>query len=162
MKIRPYDSKDWQRLCEIHDAARRDELAAARLDAAYLPLEATAENEGLHEYALRVAEVNGQVAGFAAFSSDELAWLYVDPALYGKGIGAALIHAALQETGEALSVQVLVGNEAALSLYRKTGFEPVGTAHGRMPGNEGFAVSVVELKHPGVRSRPAGLQRDAA
>jgi hypothetical protein len=32
MHIRPYTPQDWPRVCAIHDAARRDELAAAGLD----------------------------------------------------------------------------------------------------------------------------------
>ena len=50
MKIRLYTNGDWLRVCAIHDAARRDELAAAHLEAAFLTLEQTAENEGFHEY----------------------------------------------------------------------------------------------------------------
>ncbi len=46
MTIRAYLDEDWRRLCAIHDAARRDELAAAGLSAAFLTLEETAENEG--------------------------------------------------------------------------------------------------------------------
>ena len=30
MNIRPYSASDWNRVCEIHDAARRDELAAIK------------------------------------------------------------------------------------------------------------------------------------
>lgn len=165
MHIRPYTPQDWPRVCAIHDAARRDELAAAGLDAAYLTLEQTAETEGLLDYQIRVALLPPQaggdhaddtddaaraVAGFVAFSEDELAWLYVDPALYGRGVGRGLIRAVLAETQRPFTAEVLEGNEAALAVYLKTGFEIVGRAQGRMPGNEGFAVSVLELRHPGL------------
>ena len=79
--IRPYRDADWPRLCAIHDAARQTELALAGLPNAFLPLEIAAQREGLFSYTLRVAELDGQAAGFAAFTNDELAWLYVDPAL---------------------------------------------------------------------------------
>lgn len=149
MQIRPYTAEDWSDLCRIHDAARRDELAAAGLSAAFLTLEQTAENEGFHDYEIKVAEVRGKVVGFVAFTQDELAWLYVDPASYGQGIGTALIRAALQKTRSPMSAEVLNGNNAALGVYRKSGFLVVGTEQGAMPGNEAFRVSVTVLQHPG-------------
>lgn len=149
MNIRPYEAKDWDRVCDLHDAARRDELVAAGLADAYLTLAETAKNEGFLEYEIRLAEVNGKVLGFVAFTQEELAWLYVDPAAYRSGVGTSLIRAALEETMSPLTAQVLLGNNAALATYRKAGFEIVGEASGRMPGNEGFQVSVTELRHPG-------------
>jgi len=149
MHIRPYATEDWERVCQIHDAARRDELAAAGLTAAFLSLEETAANEGFHDYTLRVAEAGGNVVGFVAFTDDELAWLYVDPAAYGKGVGTALIRAALLETKSPMSAEVLNGNAAATAVYRKAGFRIVGNEQGAMPGNESFAVSITLLQHPG-------------
>lgn len=150
MNIRPYITSDWPRVCEIHDAARRDELAAAKLEAAYLTLAETAESEGFHDYAIRVAEIDTTAVGFVAFTDAELAWLYVDPGFYGRGIATALTRAALDETQAPLGAEVLAGNAAAVALYRKNGFAVVGHAQGRMPGNERFAVSVTVLSHPGV------------
>ena len=66
ISIRPYREQDFQRLCEIHDPARRNELELAGLSAAFLPLTIAAEREGLFEYQLYVAEFGGTVAGFAA------------------------------------------------------------------------------------------------
>lgn len=149
MNIRPYTADDWTRVCQIHDAARRDELAAAGLEAAYLTLEETAQNEGFHDYAIRVAVVEGELVGFVAFTSDELAWLYVDPAAYGKGTGSALIRVALAEAKVPMSAEVLDGNTAAIAVYCKAGFEIVAKEQGRMPGNESFNVSVTVLRHAG-------------
>lgn len=118
MIIRQYTNNDWHRVCEIHDAARRDELAAAALGDAYLTLAETAANEGFHEYEIRVAERDGKVIGFVAFTAEELAWLYVDPSFYRLGIGTALIQAVLHETAASLSAQVLDGNAAALATYK--------------------------------------------
>ncbi len=159
MHIRPYLDQDWPRVCAIHDAARQDELAAADLSAAFLTLEETAENEGFHDYQLRVLEREGQLLAFVAFSADELAWLYVDPACYGQGLGSALVQAALRETGAPMSAEVLQGNQAALSLYLKAGFVVQGLAHGRMPGNERFAVTVQQLQHPGLGPAEARPRR---
>lgn len=149
MHIRPYATEDWERVCQIHDAARRVELAAAGLAAAFLSLEQTAANEGFHDYTLRVAETGGNVVGFVAFSDDELAWLYVDPDAHGRGVGTALIRAALLEMRSPVGAEVLDGNTAAIALYRKAGFRIVGNEQGAMPGNEGFSVSVTLLQHSG-------------
>jgi ribosomal protein S18 acetylase RimI-like enzyme len=149
MKIRNYTNDDWTRICEIHDAARKDELSSAGLEDAFLSMEQTAENEGFSAYVVLVAEVDGIVQGFAAFSDVEISWLYVDPRRYSMGVGSALVRAALLATGGSLSVEVLDGNERALSLYKKTGFAVVGRASGQMPGNERFAVSVTELRYNG-------------
>jgi ribosomal protein S18 acetylase RimI-like enzyme len=149
VKIRPYSRNDWPRVCEIHDAARRDELRASSLDEAFLTLEQTADNEGFLEFDILVAEVDGQVQGFVAFTESELGWLYVDPLSYRKGIGTQLVRAAVEATKQRLTVEVLDGNEAALALYKESGFLVVGRNSGRMPGNETFAVSVTELKYAG-------------
>lgn len=149
MKIREYVIDDWTRICEIHDAARKDELSSAGLEDAFLSMEETAENEGFFDYRVLVAEIDGMVQAFAAFSDTELSWLYVDPSCYGVGLGFALVKAALLATGASLSVEVLDGNERALSLYEKAGFAVVGRTTGRMPGNERFAVSVTELRYSG-------------
>jgi ribosomal protein S18 acetylase RimI-like enzyme len=147
VKIRRYTNDDWVRICEIHDAARRDELSSAGLADAFLTMEETAENEGFHDYDVLVAEVDGVVQGFAALSDVELAWLYVDPCCYRMGLGSSLVKAALLTAGVPLSVEVLDGNERALGLYKKAGFAVVGHNNGRMPGNERFAVSVTELRY---------------
>lgn len=148
IRIRPYRNADYPRLCAIHDAARRNELALAGLSDAFLPLEVAAGREGLFDYALRVAELDGQAAGFAAFTDDELAWLYVDPALARRGVGRALVEYALSEMGRPVSIEVLAGNAPALALYEGCGFCRTETLTGKMPGNEDFSVTVHVLELP--------------
>lgn len=148
--IRDYGPADWPRLMEIHDAARMDELRLAGLEGAFLPLAVAAEREGLFDYALRVALLDGAVAGFSAFTVDELAWLYVDPALSRRGVGRALVEDALGRMEPTVSIEVLAGNGPALCLYRRCGFREVETVRGRMPGNEEFAVTVHVLQRRGM------------
>lgn len=150
LTVRAYTQADWERVCAIHDAARMDELRAANLSAAYLTLAETAENEGFHAYHIQVAEQAGTVVGFVAFTADELAWLYVDPMFYRKGVGSRLIDAALRISQGPMTAEVLDGNDAARQTYHRAGFVAAGHAQGRMPGNESFKVSVTELRHPGL------------
>ncbi len=77
----------------MHDLARLDELRSASLDSAFLPLKIAAKNEDLFKYKILVAERNSEVVGFIAYSEEEIAWLYVDPANYRNGIGKALVKA---------------------------------------------------------------------
>lgn len=140
LTIRDYRPEDWQRLMEIHDAARLEELRLAGLEAAFLPLSVAAEREGLFDYAVAVACLEDVLAGFVAYSAEELAWLYVDPAFARRGIGRRLVTHALTHTVRPLYVEVLVGNEPARRLYLSCGFREERLESGRMPGNETFSV----------------------
>lgn len=142
IEIRQYQDADWPRLSEIHDSARMMELASAGLTDAFIPLAEAAENEALFEYELRVAEADGVAAGFAAYTEDELAWLYVAPEYMRRGIGRTLVCYVVQHTqARPLCIEVLCGNEPAKRLYESCGFVVKEVASGKMPGNEQFQVS---------------------
>ena len=149
LTIRPYAPDDWPCLSAIHDAARLDELGAAGLSDAFLTLEQTYENEALFASEVAVAELDGEVAGFVAYSTDELTWLYVDPRRYRRGVGRTLVRHALGATRGRMTAEVLLGNEAALALYLSEGFRVVERADGRLVGNEAFAASGYVLEHDG-------------
>lgn len=146
MLLRPYAPHDWTRLCEIHDLARLDELRAAGLEAAYLTLAQTAEDEGLFDGAVTVAAVDGEVQGFAATCDGELTWLYVHPAVQRRGIGRALLRHAIGARAGALRAEVLVGNAPALQLYLSEGFAIDERIDGRLAGNARFAASGYRLR----------------
>lgn len=141
--IRPYRPEDFPGLERVHDRARRVELRYAGLEDAFLPLRIAAEREDLFAYpGLFVAELGGEIAGFAACTQEELAWLYVDPAHFRKGVGRALAEHALQRFPGIRRVEVLSGNAPAKALYARLGFVTAATERGRMPGNEAFSVQV--------------------
>ena len=143
LTIRPYAPEDFPAIERIHDAARRIELHLAGLDGAFVPLCEAAEREGLFDYRVVVAQEGEEIVGFAAFSPDELAWLYVDPAHQRRGIGRALVRYAVSQcAGQPMSVEVLCGNEPARRLYAGEGFCEREILSGRMPGNEAFNVRV--------------------
>ena len=131
-------------LCLAHkipDRLRIDELRASGLVAAFLTLEQTAENEGLFDGELVVAEVDDQVWGFVAYADGELNWLYVHPSKYKKGIGRQLLRHAIEASEGRISTEVLVGNEPALALYLSEGFKVQRRVDGKLTGNETFAAS---------------------
>ena len=143
LAIRPYRPEDFPGIERVHDRARRVELRYAGLEDAFLPLRIAAEREDLFAYpGLFVAEFGGEIAGFAACTQEELAWLYVDPAHFRKGVGRALAEHALQRFPGIRRVEVLSGNAPAKALYARLGFVTAATERGRMPGNEAFSVQV--------------------
>lgn len=144
--IRPYQAADWTRLCEIHDAARLDELGQTVGKDAFLTLEQTAENEGLFDNQLFVADVDQKVRGFVAYSEEELAWLYVDPPFYRKGVGRALLQHAVAQAGPHMMIEVLEGNTSALALYLSEGFTVAERVEGKLAGNESYAAVGFVLK----------------
>lgn len=148
--IRPYNPADWPRLCVIHDAARVDELRLSAGEVAFLSLEQAAPGEGLFDAALDVAKIDGVVMGFAAYSAEELTWLYVAPAAYRRGVGRALLRHVLAQAGPTFTAEVLEGNEPALRLYLSEGFRVARRVEGRLQGNEAFAAVgyVLEYDHP--------------
>lgn len=143
LAIRPYRPEDFPGIERVHDRARRVELRYAGLEDAFLPLRIAAEREDLFAYpGLFVAELGGEIAGFAACTQEELAWLYVDPAHFRKGVGRALVEHALQRFPGIRRVEALAGNAPAKALYARLGFVTAATERGRMPGNEAFSVQV--------------------
>lgn len=146
MNIREYRTEDWPRLCEIHDAARCDELRASGLMEAFLGLEQAAATEGLFDAQVVVAEVDGRVQGFAAYSTQELTWLYCDPSAYRRGTGRALLRHVIASCEDELYTEVLAGNAAALALYLSEGFSVVRKVEGQLAGNEAYAASAYYLR----------------
>lgn len=141
VEVRPYSNVDWEAIASIHDAARLDELRDSVGVEAFLTLAQTAEEEGLFDGQVWVAEVDEVVAGFVALDDDEVTWLYVDPQRYRQGIGRALLRHALAAAGPRVEVTVLDGNPAALGLYLSEGFGITETRTGSLVGNEAFTAT---------------------
>ena len=146
INIRSYESTDWSRLCEIHDASRLHELGLTVGADAFLTLEQTANNEGLFDNKLFVAEVDNVVQGFIAYRDEELAWLYVNPKFYRKGVGRALVQHAVANSAPTMDIEVLDGNTPALELYLSEGFKVIERVEGQLEGNEEFAAAGFVLR----------------
>ncbi|WP_299958794.1 GNAT family N-acetyltransferase [uncultured Modestobacter sp.] len=139
--IREYRSADWDAIARVHDAARLQELGWSVGVEAFLTLQQTAEDEGLFDDQLWVAELDGAVVGFLAFADGELTWMYVHPSHQGRGVGTALIgqlFAHAEAAGvDRVELTVLDGNPAR-RLYERSGFTLVETKTGGLVGNESF------------------------
>lgn len=146
IRIRKYNDEDYMSICEIHDAARLNELKAANLEAAFIPLEIAAVEEVLFDYQLYIAEKDKDVVGFVAYHDHDLAWLYVDPQVGRSGIGKTLVnHVKKTYKGEPITLEVISDNKLARTFYDKMGFRKSGSATGAMPGNESFIIDVTEM-----------------
>ncbi|MCZ3932651.1 GNAT family N-acetyltransferase [Lactobacillus gasseri] len=139
--MRKFQETDFDDLCVIHDQARKQELKAANLKAAFKPLKIAAIEEDLFSYNIYVAAIDEKIVAFVAFSDDELAWLYVDPSFQKQGIGSKLIEFSLTKMKRPTYLEVLTANPAK-SLYLHKGFKFLQHESGKMPGNETFHVEV--------------------
>lgn len=141
LEIREYHEVDFDRLCQIHDQARKRELEAANLSEAFKSLKIAAYEEDLFSYNIYVGQKDKKVIGFVAFSDDELTWLYVDSSFQKQGVGSKLIEFSLNKMKRPVYLEVLMGNPAK-ELYLHKGFKFCKHESGKMPENETFKVEV--------------------
>jgi N-acetylglutamate synthase-like GNAT family acetyltransferase len=113
-----------QRRASLALPAYREQVEA-HPDAIHLPPAQVANGQ------VTVAELDGRVAGFAALLGGELDGLFVEPELWGQGIGRILIdevtHTARQR---GLAVAVTAAPEAR-EFYEKCGFSVEGETQTR-------------------------------
>lgn len=127
MKLRPVTQADGAALAELHAAAFDEPWSAEEILR-------FAEDRG--GFALAV-EADGALAGFILCrliaGEAEVLTLAVRPAARRRGIGRALLEAALalaQPTAESMFLEVAADNPGAVALYQGAGFEPVGRRAG--------------------------------
>jgi len=120
--------EDLQRRASLELPEYREQLLD-NPDAIHLPLSQVANGQVI------VAELDGEIAGFAAVVAGELDGLFVEPDLWGLGIGKTLVDAATHEArrkGFALSV---IANPRARKFYERCGFSAEGEVQTRFgPG----------------------------
>ena len=113
------DLEELQRRASLELPEYRDQLIA-NPDAIYLPEGQIANGQVI------VAEFAGEVAGFAAVVGSELDGLFVEPDLWGGGIGKALVDAATHSARlRGLSLTV-IANPRARGFYESCGFSVEG------------------------------------
>ena len=127
-----------EELAQLEDLQRRASLALdeyreallAHPDAIALPAEQIERGE------VMVAEIDGRIAGFAVMldkdRSAELDGLFVEPDLWRRGIGSALVEEAVHEARRrGLSLVTVVAGPSARDFYESCGFMVEGAADTR-------------------------------
>jgi GNAT superfamily N-acetyltransferase len=94
-------------------------------DAIYLPAGQIANGQVI------VAELDGEIAGFAAVVGGELDGLFVEPDLWGRGIGRALVDAATHEARKRGLALAVIANPRARRFYEHCGFSLEGDVQTR-------------------------------
>jgi putative acetyltransferase len=126
LRIRPATNADRPRLFAIWRAAVKathDFLAPADYDA----IEAMVQRDYFPATAFTVAVDEGDMPlGFIEVEdATQIGALFVDPAHHGRGIGRALVEAAMPHDVP-LTVEVNEANAAARAVYERWGFRVIG------------------------------------
>ena len=111
--------EDLQRRASLELPEYRDQLLD-NPEAIHLPLAQLANGQVI------VAEVDGEIAGFAALVAGELDGLFVEPDLWGLGIGKALVDAATHEARRKGFTLSVIANPRARGFYERCGFSVEG------------------------------------
>lgn len=125
--------EELQRRASLELPEYRDELIA-HPDAVYLPEGQIANGQVI------VAELDGQIVGFAAVVGGELDGLFVEPDLWGRGIGRALADAATHEARRRGLTLKVIANPRARRFYEHCGFK----AEGEMMTRFGLAIRMTK------------------
>jgi GNAT superfamily N-acetyltransferase len=135
MRIRPAKADEREVLEALQRRASlaigtHNEQLEAHPDAINLPAKQIALGE------VMVAEVDGKIGGFAVLldngNSAELDGLFVEPARWRQGIGAALVNEAVHVArNRGFSLITVVAEPGALEFYEKCGFAVEGEAQTR-------------------------------
>ena len=118
---------------ELEDLLRRASLELPEYrdqliddpEAIYLPAGQIANGQVI------VAELDGEIAGFAAVVGGELDAVSVEPDLWGRGIGRALVDAATHEARKRGLALTVIANPRARRFYEHCGFSLEGEVQTR-------------------------------
>jgi GNAT superfamily N-acetyltransferase len=113
--------EELQRRASLELPDYREELEA-NPDAIHLPPAQIANGQVI------VAEMDGQLAGFAAIVGGELDGLFVEPDLWGRGIGRALLEAAAHQARKRGLTVTVIASPSARRFYESCGFSVEGEA----------------------------------
>lgn len=147
LRVRQFSEADLADVCRIYVDAKRDELAYEGKAIDIIAL----EEDAVIMAAFRESDVivydDGAVVGFAAMFDGQLRALFVHSAARGRGVGHALLNAALAREPGGLSLHVAESNLNARQFYERSGFTVTGHANRHYNGMD---VSYVKMSSPSV------------
>ena len=144
-RVRQFNQEDLADICRIYIDAKRDELANEGKVVDIVPL----EDDAVILAAFRESEVivceHGGVMGFAAMFDGQLRALFVHREARGRGVGHALLNAALARAPGGLSLHVAESNLNARQFYERSGFTVTGMENRHYNGTD---ISYVKMSSP--------------
>jgi putative acetyltransferase len=135
-RVRQFNQADLADICRIYVDAKREELAYEGKVINVIPL----QDDAVILAAFRESDVivceDGGVMGFAAMFDGQLRALFVHSAARGRGVGHALLNAALAREPRGLSLHVAESNLNARQFYERSGFTVTGQANRQYNGTD--------------------------
>jgi GNAT superfamily N-acetyltransferase len=129
MQIRQPAPSDYRRLAELH--------VLVRYDMAYLPkvhsfasVETWMRETVLPRQRVWVAEIDGEIVGYASLGSGFLTNLYVHPSRQRRGIGAALLAEVKKFAPDGFRFWVFEANRDAIRFYERHGARTIRITDG--------------------------------
>ncbi|HWW71919.1 MAG TPA: GNAT family N-acetyltransferase [Duganella sp.] len=153
--IRVFDSEesDFAAVCRIYVDAKRDELACEDQRIEVIPLREDARILAAFRESDVIVHDDDGVVGFAAIFDGQLRALFVHSSSRGKGVGRALLSAALARSPAGLSLHVAESNLNARQFYERSGFVLEGRSERHYNGCD---ISYVKMSCSVVRSGEVG------
>ena len=136
MHLRAYCSDDWTAVCEIYNLSKPEELLGVVDAGSILPLEADSDMQALFRGSqILVAEISHRIAGFSGSRDSLITWLFVHPAFRRKGVATALVREMLTRLHQPVTLNVMMSNTPARTLYERIGFKVEREFQGNFQGN---------------------------
>jgi len=124
MKLRAYESDDWDAVCKIYDLGKPEELRGVVEPSSLVPLASDPDMKSLFRASqIVVAEDTGRVVGFAGNRGSFITWLFVHPQFRRRGVASALVRHMVARLEPPVTLNVAAENSAARALYQRLGFK---------------------------------------
>lgn len=156
--IRRAIEADWASIIALHRRAAAHERALT----GFVSDADIAEEQHRFRGDLHVALCGVRLTGFVSWVRNEIAWLYVEPTYFRRGVGASLLRHALEHCGFVAHVRILAGNRPMLDLCASHGFMPVEQEDDEPVGNRPPSVLLRKIGEIGASPAPTMLCRTQA
>ncbi len=147
MRVRPYTDQDWERVVEIYNLSKPDELHGSVDPRAFLPLER--DTQSLHLFRrsrIVVAEEDGILLGFGGHRGNYISWMFVHPHHRRKGAARLILEHILASLKGTVKLNVFANNLAARTLYERYGFDVEREFVGNLNGYKTSAMTMRRKK----------------
>ncbi|MEO5932329.1 MAG: GNAT family N-acetyltransferase [Duganella sp.] len=145
LRVRQFNESDLAEVGRVYANAKRDELAYEAKAVEIIPLEVDAVILAAFRESDVIVYADDRVVGFAAMFDGQLRALFVHGEARGRGVGRALLNAALARAPRGLSLYVAESNLNARQFYDRSGFTVTGSVTRHYNGMD---VSYLKMSSP--------------